>query len=149
MELVIVVVIIGIVAAITIPRMSRGASEAGAAALISDLSVMRSALLHYAAEHNGNYPTDNTTFSSQFTQYTDELGGVNATKSATHLYGPYLSKIPPLPVGKNKGKSAVVAGKNPGNKKSGGWWYDKKTGELRANCKDTEVDDAGIPYNTY
>ena len=55
-ELVIVVVILGIIRAIAIPRMSRGAVGAADSGAISDLAVLRSAIDLYQAEHDGTYP---------------------------------------------------------------------------------------------
>ena len=51
LELVIVVVIIGVISAIAIPRMTRGASNAGATALRANLAVLRNAIEIYRAEH--------------------------------------------------------------------------------------------------
>ena len=30
-----------------------------------------------------------------------------------------------------------------------GWWYSHVGDEIRANLPGTEVDDQGVPYNTY
>ncbi|MFG0315250.1 MAG: hypothetical protein ACF8LL_13830, partial [Phycisphaerales bacterium] len=89
-----------------------------------------------------------STIVAQLTQYTDIDGNVNATKTAVFMYGPYLRAMPPLPVGKNKGATTVHGGGNPGDG-SEGWWYDKDTGVVVANTKDSEVDSSGVPYNTY
>ena len=127
-ELVLVVVIIGIIAAIAIPRMSRGAAGAADAALAAQLEGMRKALDLYQAEHQGAYPTDNTTFEAQLTQYTDANGNPNPSPGGDFVYGPYLRNIPPLPVGDQKGNKAVgstTAGQVPQSVVSGyGWLYD-------------------------
>lgn len=151
-ELVIVVVIIGIIAAIAIPRMSRGAAGAGDSALTADLAVLRNAIDLYAAEHGGNFP--GATVVTQLTQYTDINGGVSATKTATHLYGPYLRKVPPMPVGTKNGQSAIyvetiASNTPPGGAATDGWWYNSATGSVQANLADAEVDDAGVQYNQY
>src|SRR3954471_7228122 len=96
-ELVIVVVIIGIIAAIAIPRLSRGSAGAADSAVSGNLAVLRSAVDLFATEHGGSYPTVGT-FDSQLTQYTDSAGSFNASKSSTFMYGPYLRKVPTLPV---------------------------------------------------
>lgn len=88
-ELVIVVVIIGILAAIAIPRMSRGAEGAAQGGLDSDLAVLRNAIDIYAVEHLSTFPAL-ATFEAQIMRYTDAAGGTSATKDATHIYGPYL-----------------------------------------------------------
>src|SRR5207302_1986912 len=88
-------VIIGIIAAIAIPRMSRGTSGAAESALSADMSTWRHALDLYQAEHDGKYPTDNTTIVAQLTGNTDASGTIG---SGTNFpYGPYLRAVPTLP----------------------------------------------------
>src|ERR1700736_605396 len=84
-ELVIVMVIIGIIAAIAIPRMSRGSQGAAENALAGDLAVWRSALDLYQNEHGGAYPKDNSTIITQLTQYTDSTGAPAAVKDSAHI----------------------------------------------------------------
>jgi prepilin-type N-terminal cleavage/methylation domain-containing protein len=150
-ELVIVVVIIGIIAAIAIPRLSRGSAGAADSALSGNLAVLRNAIDLYATEHGGTYPTL-ADFANQLTQYTDATGGTSTTKSATHIYGPYLRKVPPLPVGPTnyKGSNTVVDGSagTPGTV-AGGWFYNQNTGDVRANLTDAQKDTTEKLYNTY
>ncbi len=150
-ELVIVVVIIGILAAIAIPRLSRGSSGAADSAIAGDLTVLRNAVDLYATEHGGTFPAL-ATFDTQLTQYTDSSGTVSATKTVTAIYGPYLRKIPPLPVGPSgyKGTITVVDGSSgtPGTA-AGAWFYNATTGEIKANLADTEKDVSNKIYNTY
>jgi general secretion pathway protein G len=148
-ELVIVVVIIGIIAAIAIPRLSRGAAGAADSALAGNLSVLRNAIDLYATEHGGTYPAV-ATFGDQLTQYTDSSGSTSTTKTATAIYGPYLRKVPTLPVGTNKNSVVVLDGSSgtPGSA-AGGWFYNPSTGEIKANTADTEKDTANKVYNTY
>jgi len=150
LELVIVVVIIGIVAAIAIPRMSRGTAGASDSAVSGDLAVLRNAIDLFAAEHGGKFPTL-ANIEGQLTKYTDDssTSAPVDTKDATHLYGPYLRKVPPLPVGANKGKTAFTATAPSATTADAGWYYNATTGEIKANCADTEQDDSGTAYNTY
>jgi prepilin-type N-terminal cleavage/methylation domain-containing protein len=149
MELVIVAVIIGIIAAIAIPRLSRGTAGAADSALVRDLAVLRNAVEMFAAEHGGGYPTA-ARIAAQLTGYTDDRNTSEpaAKKDAAHPFGPYLQKIPPLPVGANAGR-ATFGGSGPSIPASFGWFYDEKTGKVRANCADTEVDYLGNKYNEY
>ena len=150
-ELVIVVMIIGIIAAIAIPRMSRGSAGASDAALSAQLETMRKALDLYQAEHQGAYPTDNTTFEAQLTQYTDANGVTSPTSSSVYLYGPYLRSLPPLPVGDQKGSTAVgstPAGQVPQTVVNGyGWLYDG-AGNLYPNTG-ALTDASGKLYTSY
>ena len=144
LELVIVVVIIGIIAAIAIPRMSRGSGGAAAAALNGDLAVMRNAIDLFSAEHNGAFPTV-ADAANQLVQYTDAAGDSQATKDSTHIYGPYIRKIPALKVGAKKGSTGIAAADGAGV----GWIYTEATGDIKSNTTDSEKDDAGVAYNTY
>ena len=148
-ELVIVVVIIGIIAAIAIPRLSRGSAGAADSALLGNLAVLRNAIDLYATEHGGTYPAL-ATFDTQLTQFTDSAGGTAATKDSTHIYGPYVRKVPPLPVGTNKNSVTVVDGSSgsPGAA-AGAWFYNAGTGSIQANCADAEIDASSKKYNTY
>lgn len=143
-ELVIVVVIIGIIAAIAIPRMSRGATGANDSALSGNLAVLRKAIDLYQAEHDGNFPAA-ATIVAQLTTYTDSSGAAQATKDATHIFGPYLRVIPPLSVGTTrKGQSGIAAA----DAATIGWIYTAADGSIKANTT-TEADATGKLYNTY
>lgn len=142
LEVVIVVAIIAILAAIGIPRMSRGSKGASDSALSGDLAVLRNAIDLYATEHAGAFPTA-LDINTQLTGYTDAAGGVGS-KDATHIYGPYLRSVPPLPVGANKGQSKIAAV----TAADVGWIYVQSTGTITANTTD-EKDDANKLYNAY
>jgi type II secretory pathway pseudopilin PulG len=149
LELVIVVVIIGIIAAIAIPRMSRGTAGASDSALTGDLAVLRNALDLFAAEHDGKFPTL-AKIDLQLTQYTDSAitSDPVATKDATHVYGPYVRAVPKLPVGANKGLTAFTNAAI--GTTAAGWWYNEATGEIKANTADTETDSpGGTKYSEY
>lgn len=142
-ELVIVVVIIGIIGAIAIPRLSRGAEGASDSALSGDLAVLRNAIDLYATEHGGTYPAVDT-FEDQLTQYTDDSGDTATSKSTTHIYGPYIRKIPSLKVGDEKGSTNVAAAAGEGV----GWVYDETAGTITANAGTAE-DASGKLYTDY
>lgn len=109
-ELVMVVTIIGIVAAIAVPRMAQASSRATASAIQATLATVRKAVDCYYAEH-GRYPgydpasgvveTAGTSFINQLTMYTDESGNPNGTYGSPFFYGPYLRKpFPRNPINK-------------------------------------------------
>ena len=159
-ELVIVVVIIGIIAAIAVPRMSRGSQGASDSALSANLAVLRNAVDLYQTEHQA-YPASATGATTadllrQLTKFTDGTGASNGTetKDATHPYGPYLRKIPALPVGTKKGQStikiATSESETPGTTGEA-WIYYPTTGEVKANlgAEPENKDSTGDAYNTY
>jgi prepilin-type N-terminal cleavage/methylation domain-containing protein len=144
LELVIVVMIIGIIAAIAIPRMSRGSAGAADSALSGNLSVLRSAIDLYSAEHAGKYPTA-AAIADQLTKYTDDSGATADAKDATHIYGPYMRKVPALPVScPRKGCTGIAAA----DAATIGWIYNDTTGVITANCT-TETDATGKLYTAY
>jgi prepilin-type N-terminal cleavage/methylation domain-containing protein len=144
LELVVVVVIIGIIAAVAIPRMSRGSAGAADAALSGNLAVLRNAIDLYSAEHSGAFPTA-ALVTTALAQYTDSAGDVSATRDTTHIYGPYLRKVPPLPVGAAKGNTGIAAATAAGV----GWIYNATTGDIAANTTATEKDAANKLYSDY
>jgi type II secretory pathway pseudopilin PulG len=146
-----VVVIIAIIGAIAIPKMSRGAAGANESALVSDLTTMRSALELYAQEHGGSYPAT-TSFVSQLTGYTDATGivGAGSVRTAPYIYGPYLKAVPPLPVGSYSSHTEVIynaGGITSCGTTSGGWLYDGQN--VYANDPPGDVDMSGKPYQQY
>jgi type II secretory pathway pseudopilin PulG len=144
LEMVFVVAIVAILAAVALPRISRGARGTADGALTGNLRLLRGAIDHYAAEHDGSFPQWNK-FADQLTTYTDGDGQTRAGGDAPRIWGPYLRAAPPLPVGANKGKTGVKRT----DAANVGWIYDETTGDIRANCPDTEVDDAGKKYKDY
>lgn len=126
-ELVMVVVIIAVIGAIAIPRLSRGSSAAADSALRADLTALNKAIDHYAAEHEGNYPSVSA-IASQLTMFTNSAGATSGTVSATHVFGPYIRSIPPQPVGTRKGNTAIAAADGP----TIGWIYDATNGTIQA-----------------
>ena len=126
LEVVIVVAIIAILAAIGIPRMSRGSKGANDSAVSGDLAVLRNAIDLYAAEHGGSFPGAATVV-NQLTKYTDITGTPSDTKTLTHIYGPYLRSVPPLPVGAKQGKTGIA--ESDGN--DVGWLYTAASGTIK------------------
>ncbi|MEM7681375.1 MAG: prepilin-type N-terminal cleavage/methylation domain-containing protein [Planctomycetota bacterium] len=145
-ELIIVIVIIGVIAGMAIPRLSRGANNAGSAALRGDLAVLRGAIEQYRAEHEGTLP-DVTNFVAQLTQYSNLAGDTfaDAPNTATGIiYGPYMREIPKLPVGSKKGLSVV----EDSSATTTAWLYNPTTGSITADLG-TETDNDGVLYTSY
>ena len=56
-EILIVVVILGILAAIVIPQFTNASESAKGSSLVSQLQTIRGQLELYQTQHNGSYPT--------------------------------------------------------------------------------------------
>jgi general secretion pathway protein G len=134
-EILIVVIILGILAAIVIPQFSQASTEARISSLKTNLQTIRSQLLLYKMQHTGEvYPTlANLT---QMTECTDMAGAVNAvvpTNVPTALcpLGPYLQRVPVNPItGLNTVRIVTAAFTESGD---AGWWLNSTTGEFRAD----------------
>lgn len=146
LELVMVLIILGIIAAIAVPRMSRASQGAAEVALKQDLTVLRNALDMFGAEHNAQLPDAQFVMMALFA-YSNSAGTMfSPTRTETFYLGPYLRFPPPtLPVGRRKGHMSIEAADGI----MVGWIYDKSAGTIRANCDDDEVDATGTPYNKY
>lgn len=147
-ELAIVCVIIAILAAIAVPRLSSGAEGAGESKLAGDLESMRKAIELYRADHLDTAPTL-ANIVADLTLYSDTTGGsCQANLDATHFYGPYLRAIPGLSVGQHKGATGIGSSSGP----TIGWIYDETTGTIRANTSDSgpvEADRFGRLFSSY
>jgi general secretion pathway protein G len=98
-EVLIVVVILGILAAIVIPQFSDASEEAKLSTLVSDLQTVRSQVQLYKLQHKAKLPGAGTaTFGDAMTKYTDADGKLTAVQApADEVYGPYLQKMPKNP----------------------------------------------------
>ncbi len=121
-EILIVVVILGILAAIVIPQFTDASTEAKESALASDLQMMRSQIELYKIQHNDNPPSPATSFEAQMTEPTDVTGAAGAD------YGPYMQKVPTNPFN----DSSIVTATDGIADITGasGWDYDAATGEI-------------------
>lgn len=145
-ELLIVVIILAILAAIVVPQFVASTSDAKLAALDSNLRNIRSAIALYNQQH-GEYPAANgdgsalanteAAFISQLTTFTNDEGVSSATKTATHIYGPYLtrSSMPADPIMGVATVDVGDAGTLPlvATVATGGWKFDTVTGQLITN----------------
>jgi type II secretory pathway pseudopilin PulG len=147
-ELVIVVVIIGIIAAIAIPRLSRGTAAAADSSTAENLQLLRRSIDLFQTEHEGVLPSTSggITLEDMLLKYTDVTATkVSATKDTANgiIYGPYLRTIPPISVGERKGSNGIGTADAAGI----GWIYDSTTGTITANASGN--DGTGKPYSSY
>jgi competence protein ComGC len=149
-EWLIVLVTLGAVAAIAIPRMTRGAGDVADSVLAADLRMLRGALDMYATDHGGSYPAVEHVVEA-LTMYSDETGTIfSATADAGRgvTLGPYLREVPRLAVRcRRRGESGIASRDAVGI----GWIYTIGAvgfGEIRANTT-TEADSRGTPYAAY
>jgi len=139
-EILIVVVILGILAAIVVPQFTQASTEAKYNSLCSNLQSIRSQIELYKVQHNDDAPTDPN---QQLIYCTDIEGVDNDTKVRTgdYVFGPYLERIPVNPFNNQNG-IAVGATAYGTAGATDGWEYNQQTGEIRAAADDTDETDA-------
>jgi general secretion pathway protein G len=133
-EILIVVVILGILAAIVIPQFTEASTEAKLSSLCTDLQTLRSQIELFKVQHNDVAPTL-ATFLAQMTTYSDVDGNAQATKDTTHIYGPYLQKIPVNQFNDQKDAlgNGILVTMGATASDAGSWAYDETTGAIRAD----------------
>ena len=118
-EILIVVIILGILAAIVIPQFTEASNDARASALASDLQTVRSQLELYKVQHLDTYPAK-ATVADQLTKRTNQAGTIGDDAN-TYPYGPYLQKFPTNPFVATGGNEVDTTALGGGTK---GWFFD-------------------------
>jgi len=122
-EILIVVIILGILAAIVVPQFTEASGDAKISALASDLQTVRSQLQLYRLQHGDSYPSDPV---MQLTTKTKEDGTAGGT------LGPYLTSFPSNPFT----DSADVDINGTKGDGSHAWYFNSSTGEFTADDAD-------------
>lgn len=167
-EVVLALVILGLLAALTIPRSGRAEAGDARSELRARLALLRNAIELYYQQH-GHYPGQGAAgaapvlagdaapgalqeepgalVAAQLTRFTDSAGMVSSTLSERFRFGPYLREgIPACPVGGVRGRSAILvitgtaAPRCVREATAFGWVYNRDTGDIVANC---DLPDAG------
>jgi len=161
-EILIVVVILGIIAAIVMPQFSNASQMARESSLKDDLRYLRTQIGVFKAQHEDvppGYPDgnrgsspDEETFLQHLTGYTNAKSDFSATPSAEHPFGPYVSRMPANPL---TGKSGVVVVTGSAEMPDpdlaaypdAGWIYNPTTQSIAANSPGNDTN--GVPYADY
>ncbi len=124
-EILIVVVILGILAAIVIPQFTEASTEAKTSSLCTDLQTMRSQIELYKIQHNDDLPgAGGASFVLALTGQTDVAGAVGTD------YGPYLQKIP---MNQFNDLDTVRLDGAAAGANTDGWRFDTTTGAFYAD----------------
>ena len=127
-EIMIVVVIIGIIGAIAVPRILSSAENAARAAVIADTATLQRAVDLYETEHEGGLPHVGAgslkTFYFRLLKKTDLDGTIN---DSTGIYGPYINGIP---TNRHNGLQTVRIDGVAAGANTHGWRYDSNTGQI-------------------
>jgi len=157
-EILIVVVILGILAAVVVPHFSNATSLTRENTLKDDVRYVKMQVAVFRAQHRDvppGYPNGNAAaapteadFLAQMTQNSSELFTLSATATAVCKFGPYLEKMPANPI---SGKATILVVGNgqplPAPTGAYGWIYKPQTGEFVPDL--TGVDSDGKAYAQY
>ena len=163
-EILIVVVILGILAAIVIPQFSSASQAAQASSTVTQLQSLRSQLELYQLQHDGEYPQVTgdgiaaDDFWAQLTNFTNQDGDVFLTQAAAdtaraagdNIFGPYLQKPVSNPfitsVGRADEQISVSAAEPlpTAGVADFGFIYNVTTGEIRANVPEAVAEEVNF-----
>ena len=123
-EILIVVVILGILAAIVVPQFTSAAAETRDSSIKMNINRIRQQLEIYREHHDDTYPSL-ATIEAQLTGSTDVDGNI-LPLGTPGAFGPYIREVP---------LNANTNGRTIDNAAVGGsdWFYDEATGEFAPN----------------
>jgi prepilin-type N-terminal cleavage/methylation domain-containing protein len=130
-ELVVVVMILGILAAVAAPKLLNTSGTAADQGIKQTLGVVRDAIERYAAEHSGSVPAD-----------PGDLVTLNYLRGA----------FPICPVGANNAQINIVATPgplSPDGSPTKGWKYSSLDGSFICNSGATSKSDPGTTYDKF
>ncbi len=148
-EVLIVVVILGILAATVLPALTSRSDSAKESALVQNLQTLRSQIQLYRFDHEGRLPTADQ-LAAALTSKTDIQGNIDPNGE----FGPYIiGQLPPNPYnGLRTVKAAnsspmTLQTENPDG--STGWIYDERTGDIKANWNQPLSNPKGTSTNVF
>ncbi|UCG46354.1 MAG: type II secretion system protein [Phycisphaerales bacterium] len=158
-ELILVVAILGILAAIVVPQFTTQSAAARESAAKDVLRTMRSQIELYKIQHDGTPPgyvnggqALVAVLHLQFTG-TSKLNGeavASTIPAGDYKYGPYIKKLPENPYNGLTNIAYVALATDfstAADGASSGWLYKKETAEFRLNW--TGADSDGVNYVDY
>jgi general secretion pathway protein G len=157
-EILIVVSILGIIAAIVVPQYQNNTQQAREANAKQNIRILRTAIERYKADHgvppcyhkDGSIDEAPIFFTGSLTNISNQTGTIRLEKVPRDefIYGPYLKEIPKNPITGNSGIhiDKTLPFPEPGTS-GAGWVYHPPTGEIRLDAAGT--DSQGTAYSDY
>ncbi len=157
-EILIVVVILGILAAVVLPQFSNASHLTRENTLKDDLRYLRMQVTVFKAQHRDappGYPGGSTSAAptetdllAQMSGYTDDHCDISTTASSSYPLGPYLEKIPANPINGKSSVNVIANGQAmPAATGNYGWIYKPETLEVMPDLTGNGSD--GKPYAQY
>ncbi|MHC4619814.1 MAG: prepilin-type N-terminal cleavage/methylation domain-containing protein [Planctomycetota bacterium] len=154
-EILIVVVILGILAAIVIPQFTDASTEAKQSRLMTDLQSMRAQIELYKIQHNDCLPgvananllhTAGSGFVGGLTDYTD-VHGETQSGPGPNIYGPYIQRIPTNPFNQLNSVTIDTSTTDSNSAGGAGWYFNTVSGNFRPDDDGTCLDGATLHIN--
>jgi len=140
-EMLLVVIVLGIVASITIPQYSAAGEDAKISHLRYNLQNIRWQIQLYKNQHNGMLPTANgLSFIDAMTKCTYAGGSIaKEQKTRPGVFGPYLNRVPKNPFITDESAASIIkcGPQTPEADGSSGWFFNTTTGAFNANDNTT------------
>ena len=155
-EILIVVIILGFLAAIIIPKFSNAVLESKESMLKENLRMMRVQIGTYRAQHwdtspgyDGGGNLSEQAFLDQMTKFSDEKGNTNDVASEEFPYGPYLRTMPENPIDSSAAINIIADNQDmPANAPGiDGWIF--KPGDIVFRANTPGNDESGSEYYSY
>ncbi|MHC4982562.1 MAG: prepilin-type N-terminal cleavage/methylation domain-containing protein [Planctomycetota bacterium] len=158
-ELLVVVLILAVLAAIALPQFSNASATAKASMLADDVRILRAQIEIFKAQHKGiapGYPNCDKTqapneqwFVDYLIKASDANGDLAEPGTVGYRYGPYMREMPPNPV---NGKTSVHVIPDGGEvptvgDDTHGWIYQPSTTTFKADA--SGADETGLAYIDY
>lgn len=142
-EILIVVSILGILAAIAVPKLANASTVARENSLKDNLRLLRTQIGVYRSQHNDvcpgfpngdilQTPTESA-LTEQLMKHSDTQGFTSETPSTRYQWGPYIVGMPENPVNGKKTWKMLDAGDAFTADGTTGWLYQPSTGIVKAN----------------
>jgi general secretion pathway protein G len=129
-EILIVVIILGILAAIVIPQFTNASTDAKKSNMASQAQTCKSQITLYSLQHNDTYPASGSLF-TLLTEQTDDTGA-NPPGSGLTVFGPYLQATPTNPLTNSSSVDYVTTDPTVGTTTATGygWVYNATDGSF-------------------
>jgi len=141
-ELMIVVSLLGILAALVIPQFGSNTAEAKTSALSSNLAAIRKQIELYRYHHQDLLPAAVGDSGADFIQRM--TGKTDATGAPGVAFGPYFLRVPVNPF---NDRGSVRIGGAAAGANTDGWRFDPATGQFQAD-DNLDLDGDGTPDHT-
>ena len=158
-ELLIVLIILSVMAAMVIPEFRSNSRQAKEATSKDNLRILRNAIEIYATQHKGAAPgyadgdTDGVptryVFVSQLLSASNDSGAIAAVGTSGYGLGPYLTEVPENTLNNNVSFTIINNSTEMPSEATGttGWIYKPATKEIRLNYTGNDL--SGVSYYSY